>query len=58
MPPAPPTSTINSPAGDVRANGVILSSTSLPIRVAFWYQAATGSSAHVVFDVTGYFIDP
>lgn len=51
----PPTSTINSPAGDTRANGVILSSC-CPPTAAFWYQAASRGLTHVVFDVTGYFI--
>jgi hypothetical protein len=51
----PPTSTINSPAGDTRANGVILSSC-CPPSAAFWYQAPSGGFTHVVFDVYGYFI--
>ena len=51
----PPTSTINSPAGDTRANGVILSSC-CPPSAAFWYAAPSGGLTHVVFDVYGYFI--
>jgi hypothetical protein len=49
----PGTSSINSPAGDVRANGIVLPE---PSFIFFWYQAATGGSTHVVFDVTGYFV--
>jgi hypothetical protein len=54
-PSEPPTSTINSPAGDTRANGVILSSC-CPPSAAFWYEAPFDGFTHVVFDVYGYFI--
>lgn len=55
-PPFPPTtSTINSPAGDTRANGVIIGPC-CGIVAAFWYEAPSGGFTHVVFDVYGYFI--
>jgi hypothetical protein len=50
----PQTSTINSPAMDTRANGVIFGHCCGPT-AAFWYEAPSGFT-HVVFDVTGYFI--
>jgi hypothetical protein len=54
-PSAPATSSINSPAGDTRANGVILSQC-CNIVAAFWYEAPTDGFTHVVLDVYGYFI--
>ena len=48
------TSTVNIPKGDIRANG-------LTVRaggggsVAAVYQGASGASANVIFDITGYF---
>jgi hypothetical protein len=50
----PPTSTLNFPVGDNRANNlaVPLSSTG---GLAAVYRAAAGTTAHVIFDVTGYF---
>ncbi len=48
------TSSLNFPTGDTRANGVTvpLSDTG---GLSIVYKAPTGSTAHVVFDVTGYF---
>jgi hypothetical protein len=51
----PNTSTINSPAGDTRANGVIIAGC-CPPSAAFWYEAAPDGFTHVVLDVYGYFI--
>lgn len=48
------TSSLNFPAGDIRANGV-----TLPLgpsgALSAIYKAGAGGSTHVVFDVTGYF---
>jgi hypothetical protein len=52
---SPNTSTINFPKGDNRANGVIV-----PLdrtgRLEATYKAASGSTTHLVFDATGYFV--
>ncbi len=48
------TSTINVPRGDIRANGVTVTMASDGSFGAVW-QGAAGSTANVVFDVTGYF---
>jgi hypothetical protein len=51
----PGTSTINFPLGDTRANNV-----TVPLaasgRLAAVYKAGSGRTAHVLFDVTGYFV--
>lgn len=51
----PTTSTINVPLGDTRANNVTvpLSRTG---RLSAVFKGPSGSKAHVVFDVTGYFV--
>ena len=51
----PPSSTINVPLGDNRANNltVPLSSTGT---LSATYVATTGKKTHLVFDVTGYFL--
>ena len=51
----PPSSTINFPLGDNRANNltVPLSSTGT---LSATYGAATGKKTHLIFDVTGYFL--
>ena len=51
----PPSSTINIPLGDNRANNltVPLSSTGT---LSATYGAATGKKTHLIFDVTGYFL--
>jgi PKD repeat protein len=50
----PPTSTINFPLGDTRANGV-----TVPLNdsgdLAIVYKAPNGKTTHVILDVTGYF---
>jgi PKD repeat protein len=51
--PYPPTSAINVPYGDTRANGVTLALGPTGTLSATWAQ--TGST-HLVFDVTGYFL--
>lgn len=48
------TSTINIPAGDVRANGLTVRA-GTGGSVAGVYQGASGASANVIFDITGYF---
>lgn len=52
----PTTSTINFPAGDVRANAVIVP---LGADGKLWitFYGRAGKKADVVFDVTGYFVD-
>lgn len=49
----PMTSVINFPLGDIRANGVTLPLTAG--RSWFVYKAASGTTAHLILDVTGYF---
>ena len=52
---APTTSTLNFPAHDTRANAV-----TVPLgtggKLGFTYVGKSGSSAEIVFDVTGYFL--
>ena len=52
---SPPSSTINFPNGETRANNVTtpLSSTGSLSAV---YKAKSGKTTHLVFDVTGYFL--
>jgi hypothetical protein len=52
----PGTSTINVPAGDIRANGVTVPLGGGGILSVAFNGPASGHSAHVVFDVTGYFV--
>ncbi len=50
----PPTSTINFPAGDTRANGVTV--TLAPDgTLAAVYKAPAGATVQLIFDVTGYY---
>jgi PKD repeat protein len=53
---APTTSTLNFPLGDIRANNVtvLLDGTG---GLSAVYKAVAGNTAHVIFDVTGYFVD-
>jgi serine protease inhibitor ecotin len=51
----PPTSTLNFPAGDERANGVTVDLSDQGTLSAT-FGGPVGSSTHLVFDVTGYFI--
>jgi hypothetical protein len=52
---APTTSTLNFPIGDNRANGV-----TVPLAaggtLSVTYVATAGATAHVIFDLTGYFV--
>ncbi|MGZ8501588.1 MAG: hypothetical protein ACXWW6_01920 [Candidatus Limnocylindrales bacterium] len=52
----PPNSTINFPAGSVRANGVF-APLSASGALSIVYKAKTGGTSHVLLDVTGYFMD-
>jgi PKD repeat protein len=49
------TSTINFPAGDNRANGVTVALSGSGQLNAV-YKASAGATAHLLFDVTGYFV--
>jgi hypothetical protein len=51
---APTSSTLNFPLGDNRANGVTVA-LSPAGTLSVTYVAAAGKTAHVIFDVTGYF---
>jgi hypothetical protein len=52
--PNPPTSTLNFPASDTRANGV-----TQPLNssgdIAIYFKAAAGGTVHAILDVSGYF---
>jgi hypothetical protein len=50
----PPTSTINFPAGDTRANGVTERAGG-PGDIWFYFKAAGGGTVHAILDITGYF---
>jgi hypothetical protein len=54
-PPLPATSTLNFPLGDTRANGVTIK---LSTTGTIWavYKAAPGNTAHLIFDVSGYYV--
>ena len=52
----PTTSTLNFPVGDNRANGVTVALDATGDLSAI-YGAAGGASTHLIFDVTGYFLD-
>ena len=51
----PSTSTINFPAGDVRANGVTVSLGAGGKLDAMYWTGSTSNTTQVLFDVTGYF---
>lgn len=51
----PGSSTLNFPLGDTRANNVTASLAS-DGRLSAVFKGATGARAHVIFDVTGYFL--
>ena len=51
----PRSSTLNFPSGDTRANNLTASLASNGTLAAV-YKAAAGKKAHVIFDVTGYFL--
>ena len=50
----PTSSTLNFPLGDTRANGVTVA-LGAGRQLSITYAAAAGRTAHVLFDVTGYF---
>ena len=54
----PATSTINFPLADTRANGITvrLNSTDHPGHLDAIYIAAPGKTTHLLFDVTGYYV--
>jgi hypothetical protein len=52
---APPTSTINFPLGDTRANNLVISLSSSGTLSAM-FKGGTGKKAHILLDVTGYFV--
>ena len=52
---APKTSTINFPVGDTRANGVTIPLDAITGDVSAVYVAASGATANLVLDVTGYY---
>jgi hypothetical protein len=52
----PPTSTINFPNGDIRANGLAAQLGGESLSAV--YKSGLKSSTHVIFDVTGYFLQP
>ncbi len=52
---SPTTSVLNAPARDVRAAGVTVALSTSGKLQAVW-KGASSSSAHLVFDVTGYFV--
>jgi hypothetical protein len=58
---APPTSTLNFPVGDNRANGLVVplsgpASASGPGFLSAVYKATTGSTVDLILDVTGYYL--
>jgi subtilisin family serine protease len=54
----PPSSTINFPLGDSRANGVTVALSATGTLSATYIGTSNGSTTHLLFDVTGYFIGP
>jgi sugar lactone lactonase YvrE len=51
----PPTSTINFPAGDTRANGIVAPLSSGDLSCVYRSGTSTTPTAHLILDVTGYF---
>jgi hypothetical protein len=51
----PTSSTLNFPLGDDRANGVTVALSSRGTLSATYAAPTLGPTAHVIFDVTGYF---
>jgi hypothetical protein len=52
----PPSSTLNFPVGDNRANGVTVALGAGGTLSATFNGPAAGNSTHLIFDVTGYFV--
>jgi hypothetical protein len=53
--PNPPSSTLNFPVGDNRANGVTVALSGTGTLSATYNGGPNGSTTHLIFDVTGYF---
>ena len=53
---SPPTSALNFPLGDVRANN-ITSPLATNGKLSIVYKASAGKRTHIVLDVTGYFLE-
>jgi subtilisin family serine protease len=51
----PPSSTLNFPVGDSRANGVTVALSATGTLSGTYNGGPNGSSTHLIFDVTGYF---
>ena len=51
----PPTSTINFPVGDIRANGITVPLAPGGKLDAMYWSSSTADTVNVIFDVTGYF---
>jgi hypothetical protein len=54
----PPTSTLNFPVGDNRANGVTVPLAAGNNLDFMYWSTRTSDKTHVIFDVTGYFLQP
>jgi hypothetical protein len=52
----PPSSTLNFPVGDNRANGVTVALSATGTLSATFNGPTAGHSTHLIFDVTGYFV--
>jgi hypothetical protein len=52
----PPSSTLNFPVGDNRANGVTVALSATGTLSATFNGPGAGNSTHLIFDVTGYFL--
>jgi hypothetical protein len=52
----PPSSTVNFPVGDNRANGVTVALSATGTLSATFNGPAPGNSTHLIFDVTGFFL--
>ena len=52
----PPTSTLNFPVGDNRANGVTVSLASGGKLDLMYWTGSTADTTHLIFDVTGYYL--
>ena len=53
---SPTSSTLNFPVGDTRANGVTVALSGTGTLSVTYVTSTAGKTAHVVFDVTGYFM--
>jgi hypothetical protein len=53
----PTTSSMNFPLGDIRATGVTVPLSPSGGKLSVTYGAAAGKTTHVIFDVSGYFVN-